>query len=266
MRLPWLSASIVVLGLIFESANASATLLYAGGEDADFVCNGGGTCIVDTTAGRYRSGWARAAYRVISLTVVDPPVNRFATSTFTASSSLWIHAQYCNMVATCVDTTTTSGAQLLRVMDSAGNPTLIVRGTGNPGQLKISSRTSAGVFTDLVTCSSAVNASLTQLDLFVNYGTSGEVALYNNSAEVCRFAGDVTNGDGATTLNGVEFAAARAYSFIGNSAWGYWSEVIIATTDTRGMSRFTANTVGRQYDILLRHQCLLSDLECDSVR
>jgi hypothetical protein len=52
---------------------------------------------------------------------------------------------------------------------------------------------------------------------------------------VCDFTGNVTNGDGATTLNQVEFSSAGGVA--------QWSEIIIATTDTRAMARFTANTV-----------------------
>lgn len=163
----------------------------------------------------------------------DPPSNRLATPTFAANSTLWIHAQFC--MDSCTTINNTLSAQMLRVIDSAGNPTLIVRGTGPGGQLKISSRTAAGVFTDLVTCPSAVNLPLTQIDLYVNYGTSGEVTFYNNSVAVCDYTGNVTNGDGATTLNQVEFSSAGSNS--------RWSEVIIATTDTRAMARFTANTL-----------------------
>jgi hypothetical protein len=89
----------------------------------------------------------------------------------------------------------------------------------------------------LVTCSGAFNLALAQLDLYINYGTSGEVTLYNNGVQVCDYTGNVTNGDGASTLNQVEFASPLA------GGWGAWSEVIIAASDTRAMARFTANTV-----------------------
>jgi hypothetical protein len=228
-------------GLALGPITAQATLLYAGGEDVDFLCNSGGGCSVDTAAGRFRSGWAREAYTALG-TTSDPPTNRFATAVFSPVSTLWVHAQLCNPTrfVNC-DITTTSGSQLIRIMDSSGNPTLIIRGTGNNGQVKISSRTAGGTFTDLVTCSSAIAASLQQLDVFVNYGTSGEVTLYNNSVQVCDFTGNVTNGDGATTLNQIEFSAVHAGDAF---SLGDWSEVIVATTDTRGMSRFTANTTG----------------------
>jgi hypothetical protein len=239
MRMRWLLSILVFLGLAIGSIEARATLLYAGGEDIDFTCNGSGSCGVFTGDNSYRSGWARESYSAVG-TTSDPPTNRFATSVFSANSTLWIHAQYCNDYYGCASyggNSTASGAQMLRILDSSGNPTLIVRGTGTAGQLVISSRTSAGAFTDLVTCSSAFNISLTQLDLKVNYGTSGEVTLYNSSVQVCDFTGDVTNGDGATTLNQVEFASPSTFS-------GAWSEVIISTNETRAMARFTANTTG----------------------
>jgi hypothetical protein len=53
---------------------------------------------------------------------------------------------------------------------------------------------------------------------------------------VCDFTGNVTNGDGATALDQLEFASPY-------TAYGAWSEVIVAATDTRAMARFTANTV-----------------------
>ena len=173
----------------------------------------------------------------------DPATNRFATPTFLPSSTIWVHAQFCTTqtISTgygcgTLGTVTANNGQMLRIMDSSGNPTLIVRGTGTSQQVKISSRTAAGVFTDLVTCSLAFNLALTQLDLFVNYGSSGEVTLYSNSVQVCDYTGNVTNGDGATTLNQVEFASPMG-------AYGAWSEVIVAGSDTRAMARFTANTV-----------------------
>jgi len=232
MRQQWRTVLLFILCLLCCPTGASATLLFSGGEDIDFICAGTGSCSVNTNSSSFRSAWARESL-AISGNSSDPPPNRMATPTFTANSTLWIHAQLC--IDNCGSINTSSSAQMIRVIDSAGNPTLVVRGTGTGGQLKISSRTSGGTFTDLVTCSGAANSPLTQIDFFVNYGTSGEVTFYNNSVQVCDFTGNVTNGDGATTLNQVEFASAG-----GNALW---SEVIIATTDTRAMARFTANTV-----------------------
>lgn len=232
MKMRWRLVVFFVLGLLCFPAGASATLLFSGGEDVDFICVGTGACSVNTNNSSYRPAWARESI-AIGGTTVDPPINRFTTPPFAPNSALWIHAQFC--IDNCGNINTVSSSQMLRLMDSLGNPTLVIRGTGTPAQLKISSRTAGGTFTDLVTCSSAANQSLTQVDLFVNYGTSGEVALYKNSVKVCGYTGNVTNGDGATTLTQAEFSSAGYISL--------WSEIIIATTDTRAMARFTANTV-----------------------
>jgi hypothetical protein len=206
--------------------SAQATILYAGTDDVDTTCSAG-VCTVDTNAASYRSAWSRESYMVVG-TTADPPTNRIASPVFATAGTAWFHGQYCNDADTC-DTTTTANAQLMRVFDDAGNPTLIVRGTGNPGEVKISSRTAGGVFTDIVaSCPSAILASVTQLDLKVVYSNVGSVTLYTNSVQVCTFAGDVTNGDGSTLLNKAGFAAAVT----GNGAW---SETIVATTDTRAM-------------------------------
>jgi hypothetical protein len=214
------------------SEDASATLLFSGGEDVDFTCIGG--CPVTTDVGYYRSAWAREAVGTYGSTN-DPPPSRLATSVFTANATLWIHAQFLPNGGG----QTEPNIHMVRVLDTNGNAALIIRGTGTNGRLKISSRTAAGSYTDLVTCSSALLGSLQQLDFYINYGSSGEVALYNNSVQVCDFTGNVTNGDGATALNKVEFSA--PWDNIGGNT--YWSEVIVATTDTRAMSRFSANTV-----------------------
>jgi hypothetical protein len=243
MKLRWLLAGLIFLGLASGNMEARAQLLYSGGEDIDFKCAFGGSC--QSQGGNptpYRSAWARLAYGVNGSTS-DPPTNRFATPTFTANSTLWIHARYCNdssfsdgCGADGSNNNTNASAQMIRVFDNLGNPTLVVVGTGTSGQLAIASRTTAGAFTTLTTCPTAFNTSLTQLDLRINYGTSGEVTLYSNSVEVCDYTGNVTNGDGATTLNQVEFASPC-------NCLSAWSEIIIAASDTRAMSRFTANTV-----------------------
>ncbi|MEI9425440.1 hypothetical protein O7A70_30290 [Mesorhizobium sp. Cs1299R1N1] len=239
----WVFNTVLVLCLSLLPKTAGATLLFSGGEDVDFVCAVGGSCGVDTTSGRFRSAWARSAYQVLG-EASDPPVNRFGSPVFTPSSALWVHAQFCTLYingGACVADTSANN-QMLRVLDSNGNAALVVRGTGALGQVKISSRSASGAFTDLVTCPAAAGLGVWQFDFFVNYSTSGEVALFNNGIQVCDYTGNVTNGDGATTLNKAEFGSPRVAAG-GNNYAGDWSEVIIATTDTRAMSRFTANTV-----------------------
>ena len=92
MKLQWLVAIVILLSFATGS-HAQAQLLYAGGEDIDFYCNGGGACNV-STGGSYRTGWARESYTAVG-TTSDPPTNRFATPSFAANATLWIHSQFC---------------------------------------------------------------------------------------------------------------------------------------------------------------------------
>jgi len=229
MRSRWLLSVLFILGLTLGAPKASATLLFAGGEDIDFICTN--VCSFVMPNGSYRAAWARGAYSV-NPGASDPPASYFSTPTFTGNATIWIHAQYYQG-----NTNTSSGSQQIRVVDNLGNPSLIVRGTGTAGTVKISSRTSAGVFTDLVTCSATMpDTNLDQLDLYVNYSTTGEVTLYKNSVSICDYTGNVTNGDGATTITRAQFGGATSN--------GDWSEVIVATADTRAMARYTASTAG----------------------
>jgi hypothetical protein len=240
MRLRWLLPVLFVLVFALGTAKASATLLYAGGEDIDFLpaATCAGSCAVVTSAGTFRSGWAREGYSAkMSSSATDPPTQRFATPAFTASSQIWIHAQ---INSTAGGSATVANQQFLRVIGADGNPAILLRGTGTSAQIKISKRDTSGTITDLLTCPSSAfpTPNLDQLDIYINYATSGEVNIYRNSVSFCDYTGDVTT-NGRTQVNAVEFAA------IGGTTNDFviLSEVIIATTDTRAMARFTANTV-----------------------
>lgn len=229
----------IAAAMLALAVPASGTILFAGGEDIDFSCVAG-SCSVSTGGNPFRTAWARAAYAATGA-AADPTTNRFSTSTWSGVASLWVHGQYCNNNGGCgangSTNATTSNSQMIRVFDDAGNPTLIVRGTGTAGQLKISSRTSGGVFTDLVTCSSAFDNALSQIDLFIDYGVAGTVTLYKNSSQTCTYTGDVTNGDGATTLTKVELSGTTTQS-------GAWSEIIAATTSTTAKNLLTIKPNG----------------------
>jgi hypothetical protein len=237
------SLGALLLGCAFFASPAEATILFAGGEDVDFNCTAG-ACTVTTTAGNYRSSWAREAYTV-GTSVTDPPTNRIQTPAFAGQTDFWIHWQWCpNTNSSCTSGVTGSAnAQSVRLIDGSGNPTLIMRATTTvAGVLKFSSRTSGGAFTDLVTCNTnGISVGLQQMDLHVVYGASGSINLYNNSASICTFSGDTRNGDGATTITQVEFSGG-----INTGGPGGFSEVIIADGDTRAKNlyRLTPNAAG----------------------
>ena len=219
--------------LLWAMPPAAATVLFAGGEDIDFSCIG--ACTTNSTAGYFRSGYARTTYSATVASSADPPTNRFLTPTFTNSSTIWIHAE--NYSAAAAGTTTAN--QAIGVYGSGGVRRLLLRGTGTTGQVKISTRNSAGTITDLVTCTSGgwpTSSSLNKLDWYINYAVAGHTTLYSNGVQICDYSGDITT-DGVTSLSQVDFANPCGGACAGNPI--YWSEIIVATTDTRDMNLFT---------------------------
>jgi hypothetical protein len=226
------AAFLGLLLLCAPAAPAAAQILFAGGEDVDFtpVPSCGGSCNVDTNSSHFRSAWARADLH-LGGSGADPSPYRYLSATFANSSTIWVHAQVTNS-----GTNTFSNGQYLIVYGSDGNPAILIRGTGTAGQVMLSKRSVGGTFTDLVTCTSGAfpTTSVDQMDLYLNYSTSGEVALYRNSVSICDKTGDVTT-DGRTSVNQIALASGT-----GNVQTDtYWSEVIVATTDTRAMNLYT---------------------------
>lgn len=219
----WHRSVLAAAFALLLAAPASATLLYAGTEDIDFSC--AGTCTVVTSGGgtNYRSDWVREALSLVG-SAAGPPTNAIGTPDFTASGTAWVHFQYnANGIGT------TSDGQLLRFIDSAGNAAIIIRGTGTDQQVKISSRTAGGAFTDLGTCTagSLPLGTLQQVDVKLTLAVAGEVTLYSGGTQFCTFSGDTTNGDGSTTIIRAEI------SHLANGATAYFSEVVVADADTR---------------------------------
>jgi hypothetical protein len=222
-------AALLLLGLFLPAPKADATILFAGGEDVDFQLIG--TVTTSTSATFYRSGYGRLALGITANTVTDPPSNRIMSPVFANQQIIWIHAE----TYQASTASTSLNFNPLSVYGSDGNPHLMIRGTATTGQVKIAKETTAGVYTDLVTCTSGIwpAISLHKLDLFVNYAVSGEVTLYIDGASACDFVGDVTS-NGITAVNQVSFAGTNI-----NTSTDYWSEIIGSTSDTRAMSLCT---------------------------
>ena len=213
--------------LVAPLVGANATILFAGGEDMDVAFTG--TVAMTTTSTQFRSGYGRAAISVTAAAAADPPTNRFTVPAFANQSSIWVHAE--NIAG---GTTSTTSVQSLGVFGSDGVRRILVRGTGTAGQVKISTRNTAGTIADLATCTSGAwpVASLNKLDLFLNYAVSGQVTLYINGVSICTFTGDVTTNS-VTAVNQVDFAGTQA------GAAFSWSEIVVASTDTRNMNLVT---------------------------
>jgi hypothetical protein len=211
--------------MLLAASSASATTLFAGGEDSDFTIIGNPA--PTTTAGYFSSGYAREALYIANS--AEPPNNYALSPTFTASSTFWVHARLFS------SNNDSANYDLLRVLSPDGVARIIVRATGTAGKYKIATGNAAGTITDLVTMSSACfgAGALNSFDLYINYGSSGEVTLYCNGASYADYSGNVTTNS-ATQLNQILLGSSNSGPCCGFVFTG-WSEVIVATTDTRNL-------------------------------
>ncbi len=227
MRKLLIVAFILVACLVAPIQEARATVLFAGGEDTDFTFHG--SYAVSTNSGYFNSGFARSAFTVGG--GGEPQVNYAMSPTFTANSVIWFHARPYGSSATQY-----APADLVKVYSPDGVARILVRSVST-GLYKISTGNAAGTFTDLVTMSSACFNSLVHgFDLYINYAVSGEVTLYCDGVSVADYTGNVTTNS-ATQLN--QFSLGDDCCSTGGQASQEWSELIVATTDTRNMRLVT---------------------------
>jgi len=214
-------AYVLVAALLVAAVPAHASILFAGGEDIDFVLVGG--VAPDTTAGNFRAGYARLAL------AVGGPAQRFYTPALTAGSTFWFHA-----VAKVQNGTTSTNNEMMCALSADGLCRLVIRSAATNQTVKISKKDAAGTYTDLCTATSGSFplTSATKMDWSISYSTSGSTTLYVGGVNVCSFSGDVTTNS-TTQLN--QFYMSNPDGFGGF----WWSEIIVATTDTRDMSLFT---------------------------
>ena len=244
-RAAWLAAALLALPLaaaVQRPALAQTTVLFAGGEDTDFTFLGGSTFNTETMNNGYRSSFARELILVIGNTsAADPPVYRVQTPIFTSAANLWVHAQ-AFLGGSSASAANIQGI-LLRSPDGVSR--IVVRQTATLGQLKVSTRNAAGTITDLGTATTNIAVSTsTALDLYVNYTCSGAggVQLYVGGTLAVNYSGNPCT-DAATQLNQAEFASLTSGSGSNSCLVSYsstcWSEIIIASGDTRGTALWT---------------------------
>ena len=203
----------------------TTTIYWAGGEDSSFVALQGQT--VTTSSGFFRAAYARSAVGIYNSGTTIPLTNYAQTPKFGPASNFWVHGMtYTNAV--------TAGAAtiLLAVADSSGVTRLLVSETGTIGQLQICTCNAAGTITSLVTSlpDTLLADQLCSIDLFVNYGISGQVTCYYNGISVADTGASVNvTTDGATALAEVYYGGLYGTSM-------YWSECIIANGSTLGMA------------------------------
>jgi hypothetical protein len=207
------------------------TVYFAGSEDSAFssITSFGST----TSTTFYRSAFARAGVSQNNFTgSAFPPAASALTPQFGPVSSFWVHGQH--------NETSGTGNNncLLAAYDSGGVGRILVLGTATSGQVKICTRNAAGTITTLVTSAAGTipASTLVPLDLFVNYGTSGQCQLWVNGVNVADTGTSVNvTTDSATALAQVAFASL-------STSCG-WSECIVQDTSTLGLGLLTLPTV-----------------------
>ena len=206
------------------------TVLWATSEltGINSAAAGGGAAIAN---GACRSGYARMGLSATSngLSATDPPTYRFQSLPFTAGNLVWVHAQVYES-----QTSPVANAQVVRVLSPDGQARVLIRDTATFGVFKLSTRTAAGVITDVGSSFSAALAgsAITALDIKIDYSASGGATVWLGGTQVFTYTGDLRT-DSATQLNAVEFSNI-AFSSVTN-----WAELIVADEDTRGWALWT---------------------------
>ena len=222
------------------------TILFAGGEDLDFTfLNGfngatpGSLFGTETTAGRFRSGYARHGIGTNSNLPLTAGNTFFRTGSNNvppfAATSFWVTARHWSSAST----SSTGNFVFFRLNDASGISRVRVRTTsasGWGGPIVLEKVNAAGTVTTLLTSAlsfpSLSPAAPDKVDVFVNYTTTGTTfRLYNNGILLLDFAGDLTT-DSVTSLGSVDFGVGPSTNG-GGAVQATWSEVIVATTDTR---------------------------------
>ena len=228
----------------------TSPILFAGGEDIDFQPIGTGfsaslannVWTADTTAGRFRVGYARQALTLQGTNGTTQGIYWLRTPAF-AASTFWVSLRA--WVGTGSGGLNAHSARMLRLLDANGVMRLALRGNGStqPTSPFIAEKVNAaGTATTLVT-SSAGLASLNpvtpdKIDIAVNYAAAGSLQVYVNGVLVASYSGDVTT-DGVTALAYLDLGSIGYNTGNSGTVFCAWSEVIVSTRDTRNMSLLT---------------------------
>ena len=230
-------------------------ILFAGGEDLDYTTYLGGASSFSwsTSANAFRSGYARGATSLF-IPGTTPDTTKYAVISFAASSNFWAtfrmnyYAFGNGNTGACrpLKFFDSSGVERIRVQLSAAfvgpNDTFVVQKVNAAGTATTLGTTSTGRYgSAIVTNSGApILAVPDKMDVFINYGVSGQIQIYNTTPVgtiLVYDSGTVdTTTDGNTTLAQMGLGGV-ATSVNGNVVT--YSEIIISTTDTRTMSLVT---------------------------
>lgn len=212
------------------------TWYFMGGEDHDFTKIG--TCVVDTTtAARRRTDYARCAL-TCGPQGAGVWTDGWVATLSAPASSFWVTGRF------YVEDNYNAAGEALVFRDGTQRRLYLKTGPG-ADYYHLYTRNAAGANVLLATSGSTISfGSIIKIDVFVNYAVAGQVQVYIDGTKIIDYSGDVTT-NGATTLSSVVFGnwsgQATAGSSYGKTSW---TEVIIASTDTRGYSLCTLGPTG----------------------
>jgi len=210
-----------LLGAFLFVQTAQAAILWTGGEEIDFPR---GATVTANTAGYHRSGYGRHTINVAAGFVGIS--NAFPSGPVT---SAWFSVQaYMNVI--------NANLKLVGLGKSGTSNGLWLGIGGTAG--KIALWKYDGTTWTLLATETGTSVPSTGLNYkydmqVISYGASATVNIYVNGSASPKltYTGDVTVG-GNTNLDNVQI-------FQTNTAWTYYSEFIVADTDTRLMSVVT---------------------------
>jgi hypothetical protein len=231
----------------------TSSILFAGGEDIDF--NPINTAWPNSTVSSistgsvgsianfgFRTGYARNSIQIINGNVLNV-TTYFRNAIPFSASNFWMTCRISTGVA---NTSLTAGACVpIRFVDSNGIVRLWIKYTGtyaSPNDTFIVQKVdSSGTATTLGSTSTGrFGAGGTdKIDVNVNYGTSGYVRVYLGGTLTLDTGTVDTTTNSVTSLSYFDFGQAAYCSGNGSAPCSYWSEMIVATRDTRNFSLVT---------------------------
>ena len=218
--------SVPNISTTISATPASGTLLFVGGELEDFILSKQSSDIfAGTSGGYYRPTYSRGYVGM------NPPNTNFIWANFTASTTFAVTTRCAGQVDSSWATTP------FLTLGVGANARLRLRRTTAAQTSGLTLEKFDGTTATSLVVSTATYAATTihKIDVLVDsYGATGRVRVFiNNALFIDTGVMDITAG-GATSLDRLSLIGFYASSFA-----TYYSEVVVATEDTRPLSVLT---------------------------
>lgn len=206
--------------------------LFIGGEDIDFTLPvAGADFTTDTTA--FRSSFARVGIqpKFDNGTEAANPV----LATFTqAQSAFWVSLR---MAYSAASTSGSGGRSMIALYD--GSSKRLALGLNDNMTVALVAFDNTGSPAVLTTSAQPLpHGQVMKLDIQVSYSGTGSVIVYVNNSVLLSYTGAVAKS-GSTSLSAMSLHSVGSGSTDPASPTSTFSEIIVATTDTRAMSLAT---------------------------